>query len=210
MQITLLAKSLLLMADVVSISKRLFSAPNDSIYQLSNMQNKENNRDFISRSGTVMTVIAWLIFLAILFTGSDYLISKRNNPNQQVETEHIGLQKQVLLTRNAHGHYVSNGTINNHDVVFLLDTGASDIAIPESVANEIGLTRGYAITIKTANGNTTAYRTKINSAAIGDIILHDLNATILTNMHGEDILLGMSFLKHLELIQKGKTLTIRQ
>jgi aspartyl protease family protein len=157
-----------------------------------------------------MTVIAWLIFLAILFTGSDYLISKRNNPNQQVETKHIGLQKQVLLTRNVHGHYVSNGTINNHDVVFLLDTGASDIAIPESIANEIGLTRGYAITIKTANGNTTAYRTKINSAAIGEIKLHDLNATILTNMHGGEILLGMSFLKHLELIQKGKTLTIRQ
>ena len=174
------------------------------------MQNKENNRDFISRSGTVMTVIAWLIFLAILFTGSDYLISKRNNPNQQVETKHNGLQKQVSLTRNTHGHYVSNGTINDHDVVFLLDTGATDIAIPESVANEIGLTRGYAITIKTANGNTTAYRTKINSAAIGEIKLHDLSATILTNMHGEEILLGMNFLKHLELIQKGKTLTIRQ
>ena len=174
------------------------------------MQKQNNNRDFISRAGTFMTVIAWLIFLSILFAGSDFLISQRNNPNQQVTTIENGSQKQVLLKRNSHGHYVSNGRINNHKVVFLLDTGASDIAIPESVAKKIGLTRGYPITIKTANGNTTAYRTKIDSAAIGDIRLHELNATILTNMHGDEILLGMSFLKHLELIQKGKTLTIRQ
>lgn len=174
------------------------------------MRKQNNNRDFISRAGTVMTAIAWLFFLGILFAGSDFLISQRNNPNQQVTTITNGLQKQVSLKRNAHGHYVSNGSINGHEVVFLLDTGASDIAIPESVANEIGLTRGLAITIKTANGNTTAYRTKIDSAAIGDIKRHDLNATILINMHGNEVLLGMSFLKHFELIQKGKTLTIRQ
>ncbi len=174
------------------------------------MQNQKNKHDFISRTGSAMTIIAWLIFLAILFAGSDHLISKRNNPNQQVTTVTNGLQKEVSLQRNAHGHYVSNGTINDHEVVFLLDTGASDIAIPKSVANDIGLKPGYAITIKTANGNTTAYRTKVDSAAIGDIKLYDLNATILTNMHGKEVLLGMNFLKHLELIQKGKTLTIRQ
>lgn len=174
------------------------------------MHKQDNNRDFISRTGTIMTAIAWLFFLAILFAGSDFLISQRNNPNQQVTTITDGSQKQVSLKRNAHGHYVANGSINDHEVIFLLDTGASDIAIPESVANEIGLTRGHAITIKTANGNTTAYRTKIDNAAIGDIKRHDLNATILINMHGNEVLLGMSFLKHFELIQKGKTLTIRQ
>ena len=45
---------------------------------------------------------------------------------------------------------------------------------------------------------------------IGDIKLYDLNATILTNMPGKEILLGMNFLKHLEITQKGKTLTIKQ
>jgi aspartyl protease family protein len=174
------------------------------------MQDKKNKRDFISRAGTTMTIIAWLIFLAILFSGFDYFMSYRDNPNQEIETTNNGTQKQVSLKRNAHGHYVSNGTINGYDVVFLLDTGATDIAIPESVANKIGLTKGHIITIKTANGNTTAYRTKINNAAIGDIKLYDLNATILSNMQGKEVLLGMNFLKHLELIQKGKTLTIRQ
>ena len=64
--------------------------------------------------------------------------------------------------------------------------------------------------IKTANGDTLAYQTQLDSVAIGDIRLYDLRATILENMSGEEILLGMNFLKHFEIIQKGKMLTIRQ
>lgn len=157
-----------------------------------------------------MTVVAWLIFLAILFAVFDYLISQRNNPNQNIVTNSNGLQKEVMLQRNVYGHYVSSGTINNHEVVFLLDTGASDIAIPETLANKIGLHKGHEVIVKTANGNAVAFRTRLDSVAIGDIELYDLNATILTNITGHEILLGMNFLKHLEITQKGRTLTIRQ
>jgi len=174
------------------------------------MKEKGNQRDFISRAGTTMTVVAWLIFLAILFGIFDYFVSQRNNPNQNIVTTVNGYQKEVVLQRNAYGHYVSNGTINNHEVVFLLDTGATDIAIPESLAEDIGLIKGRAIFIKTANGNTKAYRTQLDSVAIGDIKLYELKATILTNMAGKEILLGMNFLKHFEIIQKGHSLTIRQ
>ena len=93
---------------------------------------------------------------------------------------------------------------------FLLDTGASDIAIPESLADDIGLSKGQTMLIKTANGNTTAYRTRLESVALGDIKRYDLKATILTNITGKEVLLGMSFLKHFEIVQKGKSLTIRQ
>ena len=178
------------------------------------MQHKDNQRDFISSAGTAMTAIAWILFLFILFGGFDYLIAKRNNPNQNIVTNEYflanGLQKEIVLQRNAHGHYVTSGTINDYEVVFLLDTGASDIAIPESLANDIGLTKKQRIVVKTANGNARAYRTRIASVGIGDIKLYDLNATILTNMPGKEILLGMNFLKHFEITQKGRTLTIKQ
>ena len=174
------------------------------------MQNNENRRDFISRAGTTMTVLAWIIFLLILFGVFDYLSSQRNNPNQNVLTTVNGTQKEIVLQRNAYGHYVSSGTINNHEVVFLLDTGASDIAIPESLADDIGLSKGQSMLIKTANGNTKAYRTRLESVALGEIKRYDLNATILTNITGKEVLLGMSFLKHFEIVQKGKSLTIRQ
>jgi aspartyl protease family protein len=174
------------------------------------MQENDKPRDFISRAGTTMTVIAWIIFLLILMSVFDYLVSQRNNPNQNIVTTVSGPIKEIELQRNAYGHYVATGTINANDVTFLLDTGASDIAIPESLADEIGLTKGPAITVKTANGNTRAYLTHLDSVALGDIELHDLNATILPNITGEEVLLGMNFLKHFEITQKGRTLTIRQ
>jgi len=178
------------------------------------MQDKENQRDFTSRAGMVMMTIAWIIFLFILVGGFDYLISKRNNPNQNIVTNEYnlanGLQKEIVLQRNPYGHYVTSGTINDFEVVFLLDTGATQIAVPESLANDIGLNKMQRIVVETANGNARAYRTRIDSVGIGDIKLYDLNATILTNMTGEEILLGMNFLKHLEITQKGKTLTIKQ
>ena len=95
-------------------------------------------------------------------------------------------------------------------MVFLLDTGTTQTAVPESLANDIGLNKQQRIVVKTANGNARAYRTRIASVGIGDIKLSDLNATILTNMPGKEILSGMNFLKHLEITQKGKTLTIKQ
>ena len=178
------------------------------------MKDKDDQRDFTSRTGMTIMVVAWILFMFILAGGFDYLLSKRNNPNQNIVTNEYylanGLQKVIVLERNAYGHYVTSGTINDYEVVFLLDTGATQIAVPESLANDIGLNKQQPIVVKTANGNTRAYRTRIASVGIGDIKLYDLNATILTNMPGKEILLGMNFLKHLEITQKGRTLTIRQ
>lgn len=157
-----------------------------------------------------MITAAWILFLFILFSIFDYSILQRNNPNQNVATAMNGDTKEIILQRNVHGHYVANGTINYQEITFLLDTGATDIAVPESLANKIGLRKGYAITVKTANGNVKAYRTRLESVAIGDIVLYNLNATILSNMQGDEALLGMNFLKHFEIIQKGNTLTIKQ
>lgn len=157
-----------------------------------------------------MTAAAWLIFLAILFGAFDYLVSHQNNPNQHIATTVNGAQKEIVLQRNKYGHYVTSGTINGKAVTFLLDTGATEIAIPEALVNKIGLQKGRAFYVKTANGNAKAYRTRVERVAIGDIHRYDMSATILTNMPGNEVLLGMNFLKHLEIIQKGKTLTIKQ
>ncbi len=174
------------------------------------MQKKSKQHDFVSRTGTGMIVVAWIVFLVLLYTIFEDQLLQRNNPNQNIVTTVNGLQKEVVLQRNVYGHYVTSGTINNHPVTFLLDTGATDVAIPESVAEKIGLQKGRTITVKTANGTTRAYRTRLDHVAISDIRLDNLNATILTNITGHEVLLGMSFLKHFEIVQKGRSLTIRQ
>jgi len=157
-----------------------------------------------------MTFLAWLIFLGILFGVFDYFSTQRNNPNQNVTTSINGHKKEIVLLRNPYGHYIADGTINGEAVVFLLDTGATEIAIPATIADKIGLIKEKEFIVRTANGNTKAFRTHLNSAAISGIKRYDLSASILTNMAGNEVLLGMNFLKHFEIIQKGKTLTIKQ
>lgn len=157
-----------------------------------------------------MTVVAWILFLIFLAWIFNNLLEKRNNPNQNVATTRYDGTREVTLTRNPYGHYVADGKINGQHVTFLLDTGASDIAIPESIARDLHLKPGPAVRVQTANGTALAHRTFVNSISLGDITLYDLPATILNNYNDNEVLLGMSFLKHLELIQKGKTLTIRQ
>ncbi|MDQ1363425.1 MAG: aspartyl protease family protein, partial [Pseudomonadota bacterium] len=132
------------------------------------------------------------------------------NPNPDVKTYVVGDRKEVVLQRNKYGHYVANGAINGQPVVFLVDTGASDVAIPEAVARRLGLEKGYAMQAHTANGMTTAYSTRLDSVSLGEITLTDIRGSILANAGTEEILLGMTFLKHLELSQKGNELRIVQ
>lgn len=157
-----------------------------------------------------MTVVAWLLLFFFLYSVFDYSILERTNPNQMIVTQMNGDKREIVLQRNAYGHYVVNGTINEQQVTFLLDTGATDIAISESLANRLELKKGRKVIVNTANGNIAAYQTRLDNVALGDIILYDLNATILSNLHGNEALLGMNFLKHFEITQKGNTLTITQ
>ena len=103
-----------------------------------------------------------------------------------------------------------NGQINQQDVVFLLDTGATDVVVPAKVAQDLGLKQGSRRFAKTANGTITVYSTLIEHLAIGDIELHSLTASINPAMEGRVILLGMSALSRIEFSQQDERLVLRQ
>jgi aspartyl protease family protein len=105
---------------------------------------------------------------------------------------------------------VFDGEINHQKVTFLVDTGATTTAIPAHLQQTLGLKAGAPASVSTANGVTTAYRTRLDQLALGDIELHDVNATIIKGMAVDEVLLGMNVLKHFELIQRGNHLIIRQ
>jgi aspartyl protease family protein len=106
---------------------------------------------------------------------------------------------------------VTNGFINGEPVTFMLDTGATDVVIPESIAKSLGLNRLAYSEASTANGTIPVYKTRIDQLSIGNIKLYDVPASINPSMTGEQaILLGMSALKQLELIQKNRSLTLIQ
>jgi aspartyl protease family protein len=163
------------------------------------------------RLGKGMIYASWLLVLGLLFLFFNNFLDKEYNPNQEIETQYYqdGM-KEVILQRSRSGHYVATGTINNQPVIFFLDTGATIVSIPEQVALRLNLERGAPMLANTANGTVTTYYTQLNSIALGEIELHNIRASINPSMLSEEILLGMSFLKHLEFSQRGDILTLRQ
>lgn len=163
------------------------------------------------RMGLWMVIAMWLIVLWLLASFFANWFEKEHNPNQNfassVTTTGI---KEVMLQRNRRGHYVTTGLINDKQVVFMLDTGATDISIPQQLADELGLKKGPRIMFQTAAGKSWGYSTVLDSVAIGNIELNNVRASINPNVSDLDVLLGMTFLKHLEFTQRGETLTLRQ
>jgi aspartyl protease family protein len=160
--------------------------------------------------GMMFTATAWIFAFLLLALVFAKILDQQNNPNQSLSTLATGEFQQVVLLRNRNGHYVFDGEINRHKVTFLVDTGATITAIPGGLQRALGLKAGPAISMSTANGLTTAYLTRLDQLAIGEIELFDVNASIIPGMEVDEVLLGMNVLKHFELIQRGKQLIIRQ
>lgn len=160
--------------------------------------------------GKGMMLIAWIMAIGLLTLVLGEWENNQQNPNQEPNSfsDHSGAE--VTLKRNRMGHYLATGSINNQSAVFLLDTGATFVAIPGSLQKKYGLLAGSSHLTNTANGTARAYTTTIAVLTIGEIELRDVDASIVPNMEGDEILLGMSVLKKLEFSQSGKTMTLRQ
>ncbi|MGM7319655.1 MULTISPECIES: retropepsin-like aspartic protease family protein [Idiomarina] len=153
--------------------------------------------------------IAWGLAIAMLVWFFEDKLQQQFNPNSQVQSHVDNGQVTVVLEQNRMGHYVARGKVNGQSVTFLLDTGATLVAIPEGLAQKLGLRKGRQGMSQTANGRVITYRTEIDRLQLGDIQLSNVAASITPGMDGDVILLGMSALKEFELMQKGDTLTLR-
>lgn len=160
----------------------------------------------------MMLILAWVGGLALLTLVFQDALESRLNPNAkpQVQIGEDG-RSEVVLERNAQGHYVASGLINGVAVTFLLDTGATDVAIPEALAERLRLSRQGGGISQTANGAVAVWQTVLDEVRLGAIRLRDVRASIVPSMQaGSPVLLGMSFLKQLEFTQKDRQLVMRQ
>jgi aspartyl protease family protein len=162
------------------------------------------------RLGKGMWVVMWLLVLGMLTLVFNNLLDAQRNPNTDPRTLSNATTTDVVLKRNRYGHYVATGTINAQPVEFLLDTGASDVSVPEGLAGRLGLKKGPRVRFETANGSVDGYMTQLDQVQLGDIRLHQVRASINPGMSGDAVLLGMSFLRHLEFTQRGDSMTLRQ
>ena len=159
------------------------------------------------RGGVAMLAIAWLLLIAGLYWFFHKWDAEQSNPNSaQVLRQQQG---ELTLERNREGHYVADGEINGSPVTFLLDTGATWVALPTGLARRLGLQRGAAVTLRTANGTTLGYQTRLASVRVGPLLLRDVAALITDGIDDDTVLLGMSFLNRMEYTQRAGRMTIR-
>lgn len=171
-------------------------------------ESKKSEKDFGSRIAGWMIVLLWLILLAgAALLAQRWLDDRAQAREARLLIDEFGRQA-LRIPADRYGQYLITAHVNNHSVVFLLDTGASGISIPIAIAEQLQLERGRPFDVITANGMTTVYRTELDELSIGPFSRTRLDAHINPSMPGRVGLLGMSFLRHFRLEQLDGELTI--
>ena len=151
--------------------------------------------------------IYWAAIVAILLgLTALYHALIRNDGGMRLQTDSSG-RVMVVLQRYRNGHFGGDGEINGHPVSFLVDTGATDVAISDNLARSLGLEFGPQVTVTTAAGPVSGWMTRLDSVQLGALGLRNVRAMITPGL-GDEALLGMSFLKHFSIVQEGDTLVI--
>ncbi len=96
----------------------------------------------------------------------------------------------LRLTQTKDGHYFSGGAVNGFPVVFMVDTGATNVAISSNTASRAGITSCVAQTFSTANGSVQGCKAIVENIVFGTFRLSNVEVAIMPNMQGE-ALLGM-------------------
>lgn len=116
----------------------------------------------------------------------------------------------VILYANREGHFLSDCQINGATLKFLVDTGATTVALNSGDAKfaNIDYKRGEPIQIGTANGVVTAYRVTIASLKIGAVTLNQVEGSVLEGGSPSVVLMGMSALNRLDMKRQDIALTL--
>lgn len=163
-----------------------------------------------ARIGKWMIIALWVLFMGFGTFFAQKWMEKRDRGQIPVGSVDAAGRLSVQLTADAYGHFVVEGHVNGEPVTFLVDTGATGVSIPGSVAKKLDLKPGLQYPVSTANGTIMVRDTRIERLSIGQIQRENVRASINSSMEGEVGLLGMTFLRHFELIQRHGTLTINE
>ena len=114
----------------------------------------------------------------------------------------------LRLPRSADGHYFVDGMVDEEPVRFMIDTGATRVALPATLARRLGYYQGREVTVRTAGGEATGSEFKVRRIRFGPFVADDVTVVALIDL--ETPLLGMSLLQSVDLRQSGAGLELRQ
>ena len=115
-----------------------------------------------------------------------------------------GGSDRVALSADARGHFITPGSINNRPTQFLVDTGASVVAIGQAEADRIGLDyrNGRPVRLGTANGTTMGWAIRLPQLRVGDVMAYEVDAVV-TPAPMPAVLLGNSYLSRFNMRRDG-------
>ena len=118
-------------------------------------------------------------------------------------------RQSVVLVADGRGHFYAEGRVNGGVVRFMVDTGATSIALPAQEANRLGIDyrKGQRGLVQTANGVAAAWRVTLDRVRLGAIELQQVDAVV-SEPGPNIVLLGMSFLNRVEMRREGETMTL--
>ena len=105
-----------------------------------------------------------------------------------------------------------HGSINNFSIHFLIDTGASSVALNSVEAKRMGLKfkKGLPVQATTASGVTRGYAVTLDKVKIGHITLYNVQAVVLQGSFPKDVLLGQSFLSRIHMTRNGDKMKLKK
>jgi aspartyl protease family protein len=116
----------------------------------------------------------------------------------------------VVISPAPNGNFYAPGQINGRDVRFVVDTGASTVAIPDRLRWQLGLTHGRYLQSMTANGIAGMYETRVKSLSIGSIQLSDVTAVLYPNAADDTVLLGMTALREVRMAYENGRMVLQK
>lgn len=120
-----------------------------------------------------------------------------------------GGASQIILTAGDNGHFFTSGSINGSSAQFVVDTGASVVAIGRNDAERMGIKLAGArpVQMGTANGTASGYLITLNSIRVQDVEIYNVEAVVMP-MPMPNVLLGNSFLTRFQMKRDNDKLTL--
>lgn len=122
-------------------------------------------------------------------------------------------QATVRVWPDAAGMYFVDGSIDGFSVRFLVDTGATLVAMNRNQARRLGIPyklEGTEGLTTTASGTAKAYYVELDRVRVGDIELRDVQAAVIDGDHPQQVLLGNSVLNRLDMVRDGQVMELRK
>lgn len=143
----------------------------------------------------------WVAALGLMYVAMDRYLQ----PASSVVSHDGSLQ----LPRHRDGHFYVEGSINGQPVRFMVDTGASTIAVTDALAQRAGLEGGEVVQFRTANGSRMGRLVRAQSITVGTLQVRNLTVgTGYTGSSEQDALLGQNFLRQFDVRMRNDVLEL--